>query len=376
MRMEEATSSSKEAARHRLRRGRLRFSLRSLVLLLLLLASMPVLWMHWDAWVRVKDLGTHLRGEAFLHSPDGTMLLGTFDAGDRREKVYDAHSGNLLAALEGTFTVWNFTFTPDSKWILGVQENSSVGIWSATTGKQAGELSFSGAESEPAQRNPDGLPIEYARIIKVSPDSRQVAVAVPGQGVWVWLLAEPTLKIKIPAPVAANGMGALAFSSDGMRLVVGGERTSATVWEVESGRPLGELSGQRNQVRIAKFSDDGSKILTYNSSSGVVRGNDVPSTWDIHEIQIWDARTFKVLNVMFGHSGYDVDFSADGEDLVIKEYGGATVQWHAQHPGWWWGVAWLPEFWLALFLAPALLWSLWRDRKVLKAAEGKVAFLG
>jgi hypothetical protein len=36
-----------------------------------------------------------------------------------------------------------------------------------------------------------------------------------------------------------------------------------------------------------------------------------------------------------------------------------------RRPERWWGVAWLPEFWLTLLFAPALAWSVWRDRRTL-----------
>ena len=40
--------------------------------------------------------------------------------------------------------------------------------------------------------------------------------------------------------------------------------------------------------------------------------------------------------------------------------------WHRSRPEEWWNVIYLPEFWLTLLLAAALLWSLFRDRKILK----------
>jgi len=41
---------------------------------------------------------------------------------------------------------------------------------------------------------------------------------------------------------------------------------------------------------------------------------------------------------------------------------------HRRRPEYWWGVAWLPEFWLTLLFAAALAFSLWRDRRVLRQA--------
>ncbi|HEY3321940.1 MAG TPA: hypothetical protein VGP72_15845 [Planctomycetota bacterium] len=39
--------------------------------------------------------------------------------------------------------------------------------------------------------------------------------------------------------------------------------------------------------------------------------------------------------------------------------------WQHTRAEYWWGVAWLPEFWLTLLLGGALVWSVWRDRRSL-----------
>jgi hypothetical protein len=36
-----------------------------------------------------------------------------------------------------------------------------------------------------------------------------------------------------------------------------------------------------------------------------------------------------------------------------------------KRPEYWWGLAWLPEFWLTLLFAGALAWNVWRDRRTL-----------
>lgn len=40
---------------------------------------------------------------------------------------------------------------------------------------------------------------------------------------------------------------------------------------------------------------------------------------------------------------------------------------HRRRPEYWWGVAWLPEFWLTLVFGAALVWSVWRE---LRRREG------
>ena len=58
------------------------------------------------------------------------------------------------------------------------------------------------------------------------------------------------------------------------------------------------------------------------------------------------------------------DYAEDGEG------GSAYIGfWVRRRPEQWWGVAWLPEFWLALALGGGLLWSVWKDRKWLRRTE-------
>jgi len=35
---------------------------------------------------------------------------------------------------------------------------------------------------------------------------------------------------------------------------------------------------------------------------------------------------------------------------------------------WWWGVFWLWEFWLTAVFAGVFVWSVWRDRRTLRAS--------
>jgi tetratricopeptide (TPR) repeat protein len=84
----------------------------------------------------------------------------------------------------------------------------------------------------------------------------------------------------------------VAFSPDGTRIVTGGwvqmgppgEGTGvATVWDANSGMPLVELKGQRGGVRSAAFSQDGTRIVTQET------------TQESTTMKVWDARTGKEL---------------------------------------------------------------------------------
>ena len=55
----------------------------------------------------------------------------------------------------------------------------------------------------------------------------------------------------------------------------------------------------------------------------------------------------------------------DGEHMLSLKGGRLRVL-SARRPEYWWGLAWLPEFWLTHLLALGFIWSLWRDRRDLR----------
>jgi len=76
------------------------------------------------------------------------------------------------------------------------------------------------------------------------------------------------------------------------------------------------------------------------------------------------------MMVLKGHSGNVLSamFSPDGERIVTASDDKTARVWKRRRPEYWWGVAWLPEFWVTLILGVALLWSLRRDMLNLKTA--------
>jgi len=63
-------------------------------------------------------------------------------------------------------------------------------------------------------------------------------------------------------------------------------------------------------------------------------------------------------------SYYEAKMSGDGQWVVIHSLNAnKAFIWRRRRPEYWWGVAWLPEFWLTALFAGALGWSVWRDGK-------------
>jgi WD40 repeat protein len=65
-------------------------------------------------------------------------------------------------------------------------------------------------------------------------------------------------------------------------------------------------------------------------------------------------------------------FSDSGAYLIAQDQDRAFV-YHRRRPDYWWGLAWLPEFWLTLIFSGAFAWSIRRDRRELYRRNGEVA---
>ena len=87
-------------------------------------------------------------------------------------------------------------------------------------------------------------------------------------------------------------------------------------------------------------------------------------------VHILDAVTGKSLFALKGHADNvtSAAYSPDGKRIVTGSFDKTARLWQRRRPEYWWGVAWLPEFWLTLALGLGLLWSVWRDRKGLKTS--------
>ena len=51
---------------------------------------------------------------------------------------------------------------------------------------------------------------------------------------------------------------------------------------------------------------------------------------------------------------------------MLTSFDKPILTWHRRRPEYWYGVAWLPEFWLSVALSVGLIVSVWRDRRTTK----------
>jgi WD40 repeat protein len=155
----------------------------------------------------------------------------------------------------------------------------------------------------------------------------------------------------------------MTFSADDQRLLTASSE-AARLWDVGNLRMLQTMKA-----------DDSSGAGVNSFGSGVVTRTafDPPSTMccadlsrDGHRalggvgraVHIWDTTKSRELLVLRGHQGMisSVTFSPDGWRSATAADDGIVRLWIRRRPEWWWGIAWLPEFWVALFSAGGLVW--------------------
>jgi len=64
-----------------------------------------------------------------------------------------------------------------------------------------------------------------------------------------------------------------------------------------------------------------------------------------------------------------VAMSRDESLVAISTLAGEVRAYRRRRPEWWWGVFYLWEFWLTAAFGVMLLWSIWRDGRVLRSAD-------
>jgi WD40 repeat protein len=252
--------------------------------------------------------------------------------------LWTQYTSNQLT-LPGQRTLTCVAFSPDGKRILQGSWFDGLEVWDVErrTRLFAIRQYFTGARLNSAAYSPDGKRIvgNIGKLVKVwdaasgkevfsleghKGDVYSVAVSSDGtrlvsgghDGVLkVWDLQkgqEVRSLVEIPTPVVS-----VAFSPDGQRIVGGG--ATVEIWDARSGRVLLKIA--HFLVRSVVFSPDGKTIV-----SGGEDGT----------LKAWDARTGKELHTLKGHTQpvTAVAVSSDGKRIVSASEDSTVRVWDAQ----------------------------------------------
>jgi WD40 repeat protein len=362
-----------------------RFSLSTLMLGVLAIASLAAFLTVCRPWVRILQFPScrtssvypasiSADGQRAAHwSKDGALIV---------DNLRDRSSRTLLDSkdIPGNSWVTEMQFSLDGSQLLvrhyrglllvGVLEDTQVELKLGTEHQKLG--------------------IEQTSVA-LSPDGRRLATAGPDGVVEIWdartgesLVRTSTYYESDTRPVFFRD---LVFSPSGDRLVVlGWGRGQGLILDGCSAKELQRLEGPDEYVdrmRLEKQDEDvihHKRVysLTYGHIAYASGGEHI-YCWGTpggHRLEYnWRRETFDAKTGLFLSSevsdpptGYsdrhrDRSHSVDGQRRVLD---GAV--WELRRPDKFWTVTWLPEFWLTIIFLIALRWSMKRDKRLLCSA--------
>jgi WD40 repeat protein len=393
MPLNSAETSTPQATRSKTGRMlRPRFTLRTLLIAVLLIGSGTTLWWHWRPWVQILQVDGHDAGnQAVAFSPDGRWILSNGQANDTR--VRDAATGVQVATMECHMCAAP-TFSPDSQCVItcGASENK-IHLWNV------------GRQTE--VRSADL--VDMFQDAHYSPDEKSILLSHYGTG--VTLLDAATLRQRLDFGREEGASCSYPiFYDNGTKLICAVDRSWKT-FDAQTGKPLAGPTGQSPDSAVGDIclSPDGHKLISYSADVGA---NDAVSV--IHEfLRVWNVDTGTVLcqlnenapggtpfgefspdgsTIVTGSGGssltfwdanslsrlMDLDIGGDvwgprlvryspgGSKLLVAATHGPIYLFQRNHPESRFGILVLPELWLTILLVPTLLWSLGRDWRLLR----------
>lgn len=245
-------------------------------------------------------------------SPDSKALLYNFDRDLNAAVMWNPENGekrNLKLDGLTSFTHFHaFAFSPDNRFLAGGEDNGTVWMWDAQTGKQIHQLVGHTA------------PIKS---VIFSPDGRLLLSGSEDKSARVWD-AETGKELQQFLGHTASVRG-VAFSPDGKFVLTGSDDKTARLWEistvlnpsVQPGKELIQFVGHTAPVRAVAFSPDGRVVVTGS---------------DDQTARVWDAQTSKELRQLIGHTASvsQVAFSPDGQFVLTGSNDQTARLWNAQ----------------------------------------------
>ena len=416
-----------------------RFSLRTLLLGVLLIGSAATLWHHWAPWRKYSVPG----GDACFFSEDSRFLVRTeseltpdrkamvyhaslYDVNERRDVARAQHrvitigsDGNKPRVLSPdaqkilvvdfsngsptevlSVVTWNgearvlceessipyASFSPDGSLVLAiVGKHAGAGIvldyrcriWRAADGIEVATVPLSD-QTESAEISYDnkwllaaGHIIDIASKQEIADvaahshflkDSLDVGYFVPEKCLGIWRASTRSKEILTP-PIALSDVIVMLpwFTSD--RILLRSE-SDLEAWDLKAARRVADIPYDGAERRHC-FSDDGQRLCLFDESLDALRMISLKNGDELCQIK-------------FSADRVDLQFSPDGQYLSTVSHESNTqggfyansdlTLWKRMRPEHWWGVAWLPEFWLTVLCGGVLGWSLWRDAKASRRA--------
>ncbi len=322
-----------------------------------------------DLLQAMRLISENNRNDALAYLARGLSLnSNNFPALTRLATLLAFHSWRLpILTLKGNQPLSAAHFSPDGSRILALWENGTLSQWKAADGSPLSEsikisghpLAFSrggwvvtdssdktariwNAQSNPpmVETPPHIGPVLAAAISADETRIATVAADQTGRGfarIWDVRNGQPLtspLNLGIGSALLAAppgpGMNAVQFNSDGTQIVTAWQNL-ARVWNAQTGLPMAEPISHLAQVQSARFSPDGTRIVTA-SLDGTAREFNSQTGRPMGDLMKFSEGMESGSAASHGRSINEVsaEFSPAGERIVTLFREGTFQIWNAQ----------------------------------------------
>lgn len=206
--------------------------------------------------------------------------------------------------LGHTGPVQDFVFTPDGKsliscsgWPIG---DRTIRMWDLETGKEVRRFDTAPVPPNPNNSGTREAPGEFYALA-ISPDGTKLISTSTGGAVCLWDVASGKMIGEFKGHIST--VYAVEISPDGTKVLTGGRDSIARLWDLNTQEELMQLKGHTSDIRTARFSPDGSQALTTSLDQ---------------TLRLWDLNAAKPIHVMRSNNKTvtDAQFSPDGSRAV------------------------------------------------------------
>jgi WD40 repeat protein len=206
--------------------------------------------------------------DALYGTSDGVVNLLDLQSGHLTRKLMHPRKTGLLCSQSACRKAINgVTFSADGTQIATTGEDSTIKVWSATTGSLLRTFDVRTVE-------PNGWP----QTVRFSPDGANVLSGDLDAVMRLWSVTTGSLVRHFDGH--SGPVSAVAFSPDGALILSGSWDASVNLWDANTGRLIRTLKGHLGKVSSVAFFPDGTRAVT--------AGDDTT-------MKIWNLKTGELL---------------------------------------------------------------------------------